>query len=307
MEVLKVNNLLKKFQNVVAVNNISFSVYENTIFGLIGRNGAGKTTTLRMLMNIYFPDSGEILFKGNKVDDSFKEYVGYLPEERGLYNKMKVLDTLLFFAEIKGKNGKEIKRKALEYLDRFDLLNRAYSKIEDLSKGNQQKVQFIATILHDPEFIILDEPFSGLDPINTELLIDIILEMKKRGKVIILSTHLMDYAEKLCDDIALINRGKIILNGKLSEIKENFSKGRIIIKHDKSIDFIKDFPFVLDFSTTGHLSEIKVDNENRGNEILRILLEHNVGIKSISMNDVSLHEIFVSLVGEEITNEIGEK
>ncbi len=307
MEVLKVNNLLKKFQNVVAVNNISFSVYENTIFGLIGRNGAGKTTTLRMLMNIYFPDSGEILFKGNKVDDSFKEYVGYLPEERGLYNKMKVLDTLLFFAEIKGKNGKEIKRKALEYLDRFDLLNRAYSKIEDLSKGNQQKVQFIATILHDPEFIILDEPFSGLDPINTELLIDIILEMKKRGKVIILSTHLMDYAEKLCDDIALINRGKIILNGKLSEIKENFSKGRIIIKHDKSIDFIKDFPFVLDFSTTGHLSEIKVDNENRGDEILRILLEHNVGIKSISMNDVSLHEIFVSLVGEEITNEIGEK
>ncbi len=307
MEVLKVNNLLKKFQNVVAVNNISFSVYENTIFGLIGRNGAGKTTTLRMLMNIYFPDNGEILFKGNKVDDSFKEYVGYLPEERGLYNKMKVLDTLLFFAEIKGKNGKEIKRKALEYLDRFDLLNRAYSKIEDLSKGNQQKVQFIATILHDPEFIILDEPFSGLDPINTELLIDIILEMKKRGKVIILSTHLMDYAEKLCDDIALINRGKIILNGKLSEIKENFSKGRIIIKHDKSIDFIKDFPFVLDFSTTGHLSEIKVDNENRGDEILRILLEHNVGIKSISMNDVSLHEIFVSLVGEEITNEIGEK
>ncbi len=301
MEVLRVENLVKKFDKITAVNKASFSVPENSIFGLIGRNGAGKTTTIRMLMNIYLPDDGKIIFKGKKITESFKEKVGYLPEERGLYKKMKVLETLLFFAEIKGKTGKEIKKKALEYLDRFDLLNRAYSKIEDLSKGNQQKVQFIATILHDPEFIILDEPFSGLDPINAELLKNIIIEMKEKGKVIILSTHLMDYAEKLCDNIALIHKGEIILDGNLSEIKERFAKGRIIIKHASPIDFVKNLPFVLDYNSSGHVTEIKVNAEEDAKILLKTLFDKDVKINAFSVNDVSLQEIFVSLVGEEET------
>ncbi|MEJ5352750.1 MAG: ATP-binding cassette domain-containing protein, partial [Melioribacteraceae bacterium] len=184
---LEVKNLTKRFQNIVAVDNVSFEIPDGSIFGLLGRNGAGKTTTIRMMMGIYLPDQGEVVLKGAKVGQEFKNRVGYLPEERGLYKKMKVIDTLLYFAELKGKSGKEITKRAEDYLKKFELYDRRLSKIEDLSKGNQQKIQFIATILHEPDFIILDEPFAGLDPINTNLLKDIILEMKSRGKVIIIS------------------------------------------------------------------------------------------------------------------------
>jgi ABC-2 type transport system ATP-binding protein len=224
MYALEVKNLTKTFDKIVAVDNASFEVPEGSIFGLIGRNGAGKTTTIRMMMNIYLPDSGVVILRGTKVGQDFKNQVGYLPEERGLYKKMKVVDILYYFAELKGKSGRDLHKKADEYLKRFELYDRRLSKIEDLSKGNQQKVQFIATILHDPEFIILDEPFSGLDPINTNLLREIILEMKKRGKVIIFSTHLMDFAEKMCDHIVMIDHGKIILKGSLNEIKSKYAQ-----------------------------------------------------------------------------------
>lgn len=182
MNALEVRNLTKTFDGITAVDNATFEVPEGSIFGLIGRNGAGKTTTIRMMMNIYMPDSGEVILRGTKVGQNFKNKVGYLPEERGLYKKMKVWDTLLFFSEIKGNAGKNVQKKANEYLKRFDLLDRKNSKIEDLSKGNQQKIQFISTILHEPEFIILDEPFSGLDPINTNLLREIIVEEKRKVK-----------------------------------------------------------------------------------------------------------------------------
>ncbi|HMN24888.1 MAG TPA: ATP-binding cassette domain-containing protein, partial [Ignavibacteriaceae bacterium] len=189
MNVLEVKNLTKRFNGITAVDNASFSVTEGSVFGLIGRNGAGKTTTIRMMLNIYFPDEGEVLFKGAKIEQDFKDSVGYLPEERGLYKKMKVMDMLLFLAELKGKKGSEVSKLALQYLERFDLTDRKNSKIEDLSKGNQQKIQFISTVLHDPDFLIFDEPFSGMDPINTNLLKEIILEMKNKGKVVIFSTH----------------------------------------------------------------------------------------------------------------------
>ena len=205
MYALEVKNLTKTFDKLVAVDNVSFEVPEGSIFGLIGRNGAGKTTTIRMMMGIYLPDSGEVALRGVKVGQDFKNQVGYLPEERGLYKKMKVLETLLYFAEIKGKSGREVHKKAEEYLKRFELYDRRLSKVEDLSKGNQQKLQFISTVLHEPEFIILDEPYSGLDPINTNLLREIIIEMKQKGKVIIFSTHLMDFAEKMCDHIVMID------------------------------------------------------------------------------------------------------
>ncbi len=295
MHPLKIKNLTKNFGELCAVNHISFDVPENSIFGLIGRNGAGKTTTIRMLMNIYLPDEGEIIFRGEKITPEFKDYVGYLPEERGLYKKMSVIDTLLFFAEIKGKSGSAVKKKAYEYLERFELLDRASSKIQDLSKGNQQKIQFISTILHDPDFIILDEPFSGLDPINTELLKDIILEMKGKNKVIILSTHLMDYAEKLCDHIAMIDHGKLILHGDLEEIKKKFSEGKITVIHEGDISFINQLPYVQKVADFGNRTEIKVNDSHHTQDLLKTLVERNVIINKFSANETSLHEIFVEL------------
>lgn len=302
MNALEVTNLTKTFEKVIAVDNASFNVPEGSVFGLIGRNGAGKTTTLRMMMNIYQPDSGEIVFKGEKVGQDFKDSVGYLPEERGLYKKMKVIDTLIFLSELKGKSGREIIRKAEDYLERFELADRKNSKVEDLSKGNQQKVQFISTILHDPEFLILDEPFAGLDPINTNLLKQIILEMKDEGKVIIFSTHLMDFAEKMCDNIAMIDQGKIILNGKLDEIKKKFANRNVSINYEGDISFLRGNPIIENMEDFGNTTGIKVKKSEQVQELLRSLVEHNVIIKKFNADEISLHEIFVSLAGKEAAN-----
>ncbi|HET53966.1 MAG TPA: ATP-binding cassette domain-containing protein [Ignavibacteria bacterium] len=298
MIALEVKNLTKTFDKIVAVDNASFEVPEGSIFGLIGRNGAGKTTTIRMMMNIYIPDSGEVLLRGNKVDHTFKDNVGYLPEERGLYKKSKVMDILLYFAELKGKKGKDIHKKAEEYLERFELLDRKNSKIEDLSKGNQQKVQFISTILHDPEFIILDEPFSGLDPINTNLLKEIILDLKKQGKVIIFSTHLMDFAERMCDHITMIDHGKIILKGKLTEIKSKYSQENISLNYEGDISFLNSHPLVDKIEDFGNTTGIRIKDASKTQELLKLLVDNKVKVKRFDANDISLHEIFISLAGK---------
>lgn len=299
MDALEISNLTKTFEKVTAVDNASFKVPEGSVFGLIGRNGAGKTTTLRMMMNIYQPDSGEIVFRGNKIAQDFKDSVGYLPEERGLYKKMKVIDTLLFLSELKGRSGKEVEKRANDYLKRFDLTDRKNSKIEDLSKGNQQKIQFISTILHDPEFLIFDEPFAGLDPINTNLLKQIILEMKNEGKVIIFSTHLMDFAEKMCDNIAMIDHGKIILDGELDEIKKKFANRNVSIDYEGDISFLKGNPIIESMEDFGNTTGIKVREPEQVQKLLRLLVENNVIIKKFNANEISLHEIFVSLAGKE--------
>ncbi len=299
MNALEVKNITKTFDKVVAVDNASFEVPEDSIFGLIGRNGAGKTTTLRVMMNIYLPDSGEVILRGNTIGQEFKDKTGYLPEERGLYKKMKVLDTLLFFAELKGKRGRKVEKLAKHYLERFDLADRAASKIEDLSKGNQQKVQFISTILHDPEFIILDEPFSGLDPINTNLLKEIILDLKRKNKVIIFSTHLMDFAEKMCDHIAMIDHGKIILKGSLKDIKDQYSQRNISLVHEGDISFLRNNPIIEKIEDFGNSTGIRVKNNSDIQELLKILIENKITIKKFDANDISLHEIFVELAGKE--------
>ncbi|MBL1214870.1 MAG: ATP-binding cassette domain-containing protein [Ignavibacteriae bacterium] len=305
MYALEVKELTKKFGNLTAVNKASFKVPEGSIFGLIGRNGAGKTTTIRMMMNIYMPDSGEVILRGAVVGQDFKDKVGYLPEERGLYKKMKVLETLLFFAELKGKTGRDVQKKAKEYLERFNLSDRMNSKIEDLSKGNQQKVQFIATILHDPEFLILDEPFSGLDPINTNILKEIILEKKKEGKVILFSTHLMDFAEKMCDHIAIINNGEIILEGSLTDLKKKFAKSNVSLSYEGDIGFLKDQPFIKKVEDFGNTTGIRVKSPEQIQELLKLLVQHNITVKKFDANDISLHEIFVETAGgdAELINE----
>jgi len=253
-------------------------------------------------MNIYLPDSGEVILRGTKIGQEFKNKVGYLPEERGLYKKMKVLETLLYFAELKGKKGKEVQNKAEEYLERFELADRKQSKIEDLSKGNQQKVQFITTILHDPEFVILDEPFSGLDPINTNLLQEIVLEKKQEGKVIILSTHLMDFAERMCDNIAMIDQGKIILNGELSEIKARYGQKNVSLTYEGDISFLHNHHIIEKIENFGNTTGIRVKSAEQTQELLKLIVDKGIRIKKFDANDISLHQIFLELADSENNN-----
>ncbi len=297
MNALEIRSLVKSFDGFKAVDDVSFEVPEGSVFGLIGRNGAGKTTTIRMMMDILIPDSGEVILRGTKIGQDFRDKVGYLPEERGLYKKMKVMETLLYFAELKGKTGSGVVKKAEEYLSRFQLTDRKNSKIEDLSKGNQQKVQFITTILHDPEFIILDEPFSGLDPINTDLLREIIVELKSKGKIIIFSTHLMDFAERMCDHIAMIDVGKIILNGSLNDIKTKYAQRNVSVNYQGDISFLKKYDFIEKVEDFGNFTGIRVTNASYIQQLLKLLVENNITIKKFSANEISLHEIFVELAG----------
>jgi ABC-2 type transport system ATP-binding protein len=301
---LEVKNLCKTFGSIKAVDDVSFAVPEGSVFGLIGRNGAGKTTTIRMMMNIYIPDSGEVKLQGVKIGQEFKNSVGYLPEERGLYKKMRVLETILFFAELKGKTGNQLHKKAIEYLEKFELADRKNSKMEELSKGNQQKVQFLCTIIHDPDFIVLDEPFSGLDPINTNLLKEIIMDFKRREKVIIFSTHLMDFAEKMCDHLAMIDKGKIILNGSLSEIKARYGQKNVSINYEGDISFLKGNPIVEKIEDYGNTTGIRVKEPSQTKELLKLLVEKDITIKKFDANEISLQEIFIELAGGE---EIGKE
>jgi len=295
MNVLEIKNLCKSFGDVKAVDDASFVIPEGSVFGLIGRNGAGKTTTIRLMMNIYLPDSGEVILRGAKIGQDFKTKVGYLPEERGLYKKMRVLETLLFFAEVKGKNRKDIKGIALDYLERFQLSDRKNSKIEELSKGNQQKIQFITTVLHDPDFIILDEPFAGLDPINTNLLKEIISEMKAKGKVIILSTHLMDFAERLCDHIAMIDKGKIILHGELNTIKSKHGQRNVSLQSKDDISFLMNSPIVEKMDVFGSSTIIKVKEPSQTQDLLKLLVDNKIEVNRFDANEISLHELFVEM------------
>jgi len=307
MYALEAVDLTKRFGGVKAVDGASFFVPEGSIFGLIGRNGAGKTTTIRMMMGIYLPDAGEIRLRGTRIGRAFRDASGYLPEERGLYKKMKVIDLLVFFAEIKGKTGDGVKKKALEYLERFSLADRRSSKIEDLSKGNQQKVQFISTILHDPEFIILDEPFAGMDPVNTNILKEIILQLKRLGKVIVFSTHLMDFAENMCDHIAMIDNGKIILNGSLGELKEEYGRRSISLRYDGDISFLNGHPIVDKITDFGHATGIKVKEPDQAQELLRMLVANGVTVRNFDTNEISLQDIFIEHAGGETDDVVEEE
>lgn len=304
MGLLEVKNISKSFGDLKAVDNASFSVPEGSIFGLLGRNGAGKTTTIRMMMNIYLPDSGEVTFSGIKTGPDFNSKVGYLPEERGLYKKMKVLETLLFFAEIKGKKGRNVTRLAKEYLKKFDLIDRMNSKIETLSKGNQQKVQFISTLLHDPEVLILDELFSGLDPINTNLMKNIILELKASGKIILFSTHVMSFAEKMCDHIAIIDSGKIKLNGSLADIKAERSQRNISLNYKGDISFLRNNSMIENISDYGNSVGIRVKEGKHIQQLLKLLVDNNIEVNKFDANDISLEEIFIDTVGQEVAEEV---
>src|SRR5262245_700153 len=240
MNVVELNGVTKRFDEFTAVDNLSFTVREGTIFGFLGPNGAGKTTSIRMIVNITAPDEGEIKVLGEHVSPATQQRIGYLPEERGLYKKMKIRDQLVFFANLKGVASSEAAKRADYWLDRLEIADWKNKTPVEMSKGMQQKVQLIATILHEPEFLIFDEPFSGLDPVSADLLKQVILELKKKGKTIIFSTHQMEQVEQMCDDICLIDHAKKVLGGSLKEVKRSFGRNTIILDYEGEGDFLKD-------------------------------------------------------------------
>ena len=296
-KILELNSLVKEFDKKKAVDNISFSLNRGEILGLLGPNGAGKTTTIRMIMNIIVPDSGEIKILGKNFNENLKNKIGYLPEERGLYRKLKVMDTIEFFGELKGMKTNDIKNKAEVLLAKFNLLDYKDKKVEELSKGMAQKLQIIITIIHSPELLILDEPFSGLDPVNIEMVKDIILEKKKEGVSIIFSTHLMDFAEKLVDNVVMINKGKKVLDGELTEIKSQFGKRFVKINYEGDSAFLSSLPYIQSFKDYGNEIEIELKNIEDKDKLLKDI-SSKFSINSFILTEPSLNNIFIRKVKE---------
>jgi ABC-2 type transport system ATP-binding protein len=298
---LIVNNLIKKFNNTLAVDNLSFIVNPGKIFGLLGPNGAGKTTTIRTILNIIKPTSGEIIFDGKPITYEYYNMIGYLPEERGLYKRSKVIDVLVYFAALKNLSKSDATSFANSWLKKLNILEYRDKKIEQLSKGNQQKVQLIAAILHNPRLLILDEPFTGFDPINQQEVKDLILSLLSEGKTIILSTHQMELAEKLCEDILLIDKGRAVSSGKLSEIKKNFGGNNIRLGFTGDNTFLKQFPEIIKFDNYNNYSEIQLRDEIIPSEFLKKLIG-KIEVNHFSIIEPTLNKIFIDLIKENSGN-----
>ena len=291
-------NVCKTFGSLRAVDDLSLNIPPNCIYGFLGPNGAGKTTALRMLMNIIRPDSGKITINQKPHDTVEKSSLGYMPEERGLYRKMTTAKVLAYFGSIKGLSSTELKEKVPHWLDCVNLLDSAKKKVEELSRGMHQKLQFAVTLINEPDLLILDEPFSGLDPVNLDLLKDIILRIKDQGKTIIFSTHVMHEAENLCDFILLINKGRTVINGTLDQIRQSETSNKVVVRLQGDTSFIASLPFVTDFEQSNRHAEITLA-ENTDHQVLLQALIQRCRVESFEVKQPSLHEIFVKLVGEE--------
>lgn len=292
------DHITKSFGEFTAVSDLSLAVRAGRIYGLLGPNGAGKTTTIRMIVNITAPDSGRITVFGQQITPELQDRIGYLPEERGLYKKMKVGDQLKFFAELKSVPGKEAERRADRWLARLKLTEWKGKKSSELSKGMQQKVQFITTIIHEPDLLILDEPFSGLDPVNVELLKEIVLELKAAGKTIIFSTHQMEVAEKICDDICLINRSRKVLEGSIREVKRAFSCNAVALRLEGGDDVLRDRSLVSKIERHSDGVEVLLAEGTNAQALLKQLIEAGAKIERFEMIEPSLNDIFIEKVSE---------
>lgn len=299
--IISLVNVNKHFENKVALKDISFEIPNNSIFAILGPNGAGKTTLLRIITSILSPDVGVFLYNNRLKTELNKPLIGYLPEERGLYKKMKVDEHLIYLAQLRGLSFKESKSNLDYWLTKFDVQALRNQRVEQLSKGLQQKIQFIATVIHNPEIIILDEPFSGFDPINAQLIKDEILEMKKKGKTIIISTHRMESVEELCEDIILINKGEIVLSGKKNIIKQSYSKNTITIAGIGEIDGLKSGS-ILKKESKGGINEytIQLIMGKNLNELLSELIDMNFLIKLVEEKLPSMHDIFIETIKENV-------
>lgn len=301
--ILAVRNVVKTFGSVRAVDGVSFNVREGTITGLLGRNGAGKTTTIRMITGIFMPDSGSIEWHGASSATEFRDRIGYLPEERGLYKQMKIVELLLFLAEIKGKRPADVRPAIDRWLERFELTDKRNAKIEELSKGNQQKVQLIGTLLHDPDLIILDEPQSGLDPVNMVLVRNLLRDLKNEGKTILLSTHMMGEAERMADEIVLIHRGSVVLEGNINEVRGSFGKNTLHVEYDGDGAFLRDLPNVQRASIVNNAAELSLLDGSDPQKILEAAMGR-LRIRRFELAMPSLEEIFIEKVGTETLTEV---
>lgn len=293
---LELKNVSKSFVGKKVVDNISFNLKEPGVYGLLGTNGAGKTTTIRMLLGIIKKDSGEITWKGKNVDRKSVNF-GYLPEERGLYPKTKIFDQLMYFAELKGMKKEESIESINKWAKELKVEEYMQMPVEKLSKGNQQKIQFMIAIIHNPELVVLDEPFSGLDPVNTEILKNIIINLIKDGKYIIMSAHQMATIEEFCSDILILNKGKTVLQGNLKKIKETYPANRVEINANQNIrSHIKEFDFEVETEANNNYV-IKISSEEKAHKLLNRLVSENVTIDKFEIKKPTLNDIFIEKVG----------
>jgi ABC-2 type transport system ATP-binding protein len=292
---LELDCVTKAYDEFVAVDELSLQIPEGEIFGLLGPNGAGKTSTIRMMIGITAPDSGSVRLFGRPLTRPLLERVGYLPEERGLYKRMKILENLVFLARLKGIHAAEAARRAHRWLERLELGRWANAKVEELSKGMQQKVQFIAAVLHEPDFMILDEPFSGLDPGSSLQIKDVLLELKKQGKTILFSTHRMDTVERLCDSICLVNHGRSVLSGVLREIKAGYGRSRVQLEYDGELPLLGDSSLVAGYNDFGNYVELRLAADADPQHLLACAMQ-SARVRRFEMVEPSLEEIFLETV-----------
>jgi len=296
MDTIILKDVTKTFGDLTAVDNLTLNVPAGSIYGFIGPNGSGKTTTLRMIMNIFYPDSGSITVLGESLTGSCVDRIGYMPEERGLYTRMKVHDLLCFYGDL--KNGENVKSEVDNWLERFDLADWRDKKVETLSKGMSQKVQFIATVVARPEVIILDEPFSGLDPVNAEALIDAVLDLQKSGSTIIFSTHDMDVAEKMCDYIFMIFKGKKVLDGTLESIQDKYGSDTLRIRCDAEAEVLHNIDGVEKIRDFGKSKELRITQGHDSQKLLADIIDIT-NIWSFDLVKPSLEDIFIRIAGPE--------
>jgi len=295
MPAVEVSNIVKSFVDKVAVDNLSFSVAQGEIFGLIGPNGAGKTTTIRMMMDIIKPDSGDVTILGERLSEATKNKLGYLPEERGLYKKLSVLDSIVYLASLKGMDRRSAEEKANELLNQTGMLPHKGKKIEELSRGMGQIIQFIVSVIHDPELVVLDEPFAGLDPVNTELLKGMLLDLKNQGKALVLSTHQMNEIEELCDRILMINHGRSVLYGNLAEIKSKYRSNSVLLDFEGELGEV---PGVTEQRTRKGYVELVLDGNTTPQQVLERLVSRGIVINRFEVATPPLNEIFLRVVGK---------
>ncbi|MDP4169177.1 MAG: ABC transporter ATP-binding protein [Bacillota bacterium] len=294
--VLKLEHVTKRYGQFTAVNDLSITIPEREMFGFLGANGAGKTTTFRMILGLIDPTDGEITWEGQRIDYSKSHLVGYLPEERGLYPKLKVKDQLVYLARLRGMAKKDAIAELKLWLESFRVPEYENKRVDELSKGNQQKIQFIAAVIHKPKLLILDEPFSGLDPVNVEMLKEAVIRLKKNGTTIVFSSHRMDHVEEMCEHLCIMHHGSPIVHGKLKDIKRSFGKKNLVIHADFSLDFLKEHPGVVKSRTTTEGIHLQIEGESVAEQILREVASKGF-VRKFALEEPSLNDIFIEKVG----------
>ncbi|WP_338470529.1 ABC transporter ATP-binding protein [Niallia sp. XMNu-256] len=294
--VLDIKNVTKNFGKFTAVDDLSISIPEKEMFGFLGANGAGKTTTFRMILGLLNPSSGNITWDGDRIDYSTSRIIGYLPEERGLYPKLKVREQLVYLARLRGMNKNEAVKELEYWLTRFKVPEYMDKKVEELSKGNQQKIQFIAAVLHKPKLLILDEPFSGLDPVNVEQLKKAVLDLKESGTTIVFSSHRMEHVEEMCEHLCIMHKGKPVVHGALREIKRAFGKKNLVIHGDFDLEYLIQFPGVIRGKKTTEGVRLQIEKESIASDILKSIV-HKGFISKFELEEPSLNDIFIEKVG----------